>query len=66
MSGYNDDTQLPEADVSEQHRDVLPEPQDPEQTVSNPVPDGVEADPADVIDQASEVPGVEDEERREG
>ncbi len=45
-----------EADRMDQERDVLVDPQDPEAAVTSPLPDGVHADPADVLDQSIEVP----------
>ncbi|WP_313356241.1 hypothetical protein [Microbacterium sp.] len=66
MSGHHDDqsTEIPEADALEQRRDAVEEPHDPERTTTRPLPDGVGADPADVIDQSVDVP-VDDDERGE-
>lgn len=63
MSGHHDDqsTEIPEADALEQRRDAVEAPRDPERTTAHPVPDGVDADPADVIDQSIDVPDDEDE-----
>ena len=48
--------EVPEADALEQERELVAEPQDPERSTAEPMPDGVEADPADVAEQAIEVP----------
>ena len=45
-----------EADRLDQETEVQPHASDPEVAVTSPRPDGVEADPADVIDQSVEVP----------
>lgn len=64
MSGYQDGPtdEIPEADALEQTREQAEEPVDPERTVSDPTPDGIHADPADVVEQSIAVP-VDDEER---
>jgi hypothetical protein len=49
-------TQAAEADLMDQEREVLVEAPDPEEAVTPPQPDGVQADPADVLDQSIEVP----------
>ena len=48
--------EVPEADALEQQREPVPEPRDPERTTTEPVPEGVEANPADVAEQSIEVP----------
>lgn len=55
--------QAAEGDRLDQQRDAWEEPHDPERATGVSVPDGVEADPADVAEQAIEVPDEEDEER---
>lgn len=66
MSGHHDGESIgiPEADAVEQSREAVEEPHDPERTTTHPLPDGVDADPADVIDQSVDVP-VDDDERDE-
>lgn len=66
MSGRDDEqtAEIPEADAQEQRREPVEEPHDPERTTTEPMPDGVEADPADVFEQSMDVP-FEDEERVE-
>ncbi|QMU98280.1 hypothetical protein FVO59_14630 [Microbacterium esteraromaticum] len=66
MSGHHDEqtAEIPEADALEQRRDPVDEPHDPERTTTEPTPDGVEADPADVIEQGIDVP--DDDEERDG
>ncbi|GAA2890104.1 hypothetical protein [Microbacterium esteraromaticum] len=63
MSGYQDGptAEIPEADALEQTREQTEEPLDPESTVSDPAPDGIHADPADVVEQSIAVPVDEDE-----
>jgi hypothetical protein len=63
MTDQRDDptTDIPEADALEQRRDAVEPPHDPEHTASEPVPDGVEADPADVIEQSIDVPADDDD-----
>lgn len=65
MNGRTDDelsSQAAEGDRLEQDRDHWDEPDDPERTASPALPDGVEADPADVVEQSVDVPDdVEDE-----
>lgn len=57
--------QKPSADLQEQRRADLDEPDDPESTVSPSTPlDGAEADSADVAEQRAEVP-LEDDRRDE-
>lgn len=63
MSGHHDEhAEIPEADALEQRREPVEEPRDPERTTTEPVPDGIEADPADVFEQSIDVP-IEEEER---
>lgn len=50
-----------EGDQLEQSRDVVDEPHDLEQTTRPPMPGGLEADPADVVEQAIEVPHDDEE-----
>ncbi|MEE2815756.1 MAG: hypothetical protein VYC96_08800 [Actinomycetota bacterium] len=71
MSGQHDgrspddrSTEIPEADALEQGRDAVEQPEDPERTITEPLPEGVEADPADVIEQSIDVP-VDDDDREE-
>lgn len=54
-----------DADRLEQRRELMEEPRDVEATTSPPSPDQIEADPADVLDQAIEVPDDEEDERSE-
>lgn len=63
MSGYQDGptAEIPEADALEQTRELAEEPLDPERTVSDPAPDGIHADPADVVEQSLAVPMDEEE-----
>ncbi len=48
-------TRADEADQMDQEREVLVDAPDPEEVVTPPHPDGVEADAADVVDQSIEV-----------
>ncbi|MFD5225598.1 hypothetical protein ACFWHT_08265 [Microbacterium sp. NPDC058342] len=66
MSDPRDDEtiEMPHADRVEQQRDALEEPADPEDVASEPGAGGVEADAADVADQARSVPPADEE--REG
>jgi len=48
--------EVAEADRIDQEREVLAEAPDPEAATTSPLPEGVEADPADVLDQSIEVP----------
>ncbi|MEV7620882.1 hypothetical protein AB0N59_12170 [Microbacterium sp. NPDC089321] len=68
MSGYPDGPtgEIPEADALEQTREQTEEPLDPERTVSDPAPDGIRADPADVIEQSIAVPLDEEEREADG
>lgn len=52
-----------EGDRLEQQRDLREEPRDPERTTAPPAPGGVEADPADVLEQSIEVQHDEDDEQ---
>jgi hypothetical protein len=62
MSGYQDGpADIPEADALDQTREQTEEPHDPERTTTDPMPSGVEADPADVVEQSMAVPVDEDE-----
>lgn len=63
MSGREDgrDADVPEADALDQRRDAVEQPRDPESTTTEPVPDGIEADPADVIEQSIDVPADDDD-----
>ncbi|MGF2947922.1 hypothetical protein [Microbacterium alcoholitolerans] len=56
MSGSHDEqpVEVPEADRLDQERELVPEPRDPERTATEPPPDGIEADPADVAEQSIE------------
>ena len=54
-------TDIPEADALEQRRDAVEPPRDPERTTTEPVPDGVAANPADVIEQSIDVPADDDD-----
>lgn len=67
MSGQHDgrspdgqSTEIPEADALEQGRDAVEQPEDPERTTTEPLPEGVEADPADVLDQGIDVQADDD------
>lgn len=53
--------QAAEGDRLEQDRELRDDPHDPERTTRRPRPDGVEANPADVAEQAIEVPDDEDD-----
>ena len=68
MSGYQDGpaAEIPEADALDQTREQSEEPHDPERATTDPTPDGVEADPADVVEQSMVVPDDEDERDAEG
>ncbi|MDQ0612704.1 hypothetical protein QF046_000345 [Microbacterium sp. W4I4] len=48
--------QAADADRMDQEREVLVDAPDPEEAMTPPQPDGVEADPADVLDQSIEGP----------
>ena len=63
MIGHRDEPtpEVPEADALEQRREPLDDPVDPERTATGPAPDGIEADPADVMDQSIDVPVDDDE-----
>lgn len=63
MSGSHDEqrVEVPEADRQEQERELVSEPRDPERTTTEPAPDGIRANPADVAEQSIEVPEDEDD-----
>lgn len=63
MSGSQDEQRIdvPEADRLDQERELTPEPHDPERTATEPAPDGISANPADVAEQSIEVPADEDD-----
>lgn len=66
MTGRSDDlSQAAEGDRLDQRRDPWEEPRDPERTTGQPAPEGVEANPADVVEQTIEVPDDDEDERSE-